>query len=519
MRNHNSIERSRTHVGDGPQSFSLDVFAGYSFRDKPILGIDGVINQIDSGTKLTTSNKTISYTFLDKTHLVGVFNNPNFGFTAGTGVTPFSAQQREIARESITLWDDLIAPRFVEKHGVGADIVMANSADPAQAYAYYPGNGAKYQSDVFIADPSLNGTNNWFTPGGYGTTTLIHELGHSIGLSHPGAYNYDPNVTQDYAGLAEYAQDSEQYSIMSYWTGEETGNLSYNWTEFQFNNAQTPMLHDILTIQSIYGADLTTRTGATTYGFNSNTGRDVYDFGKNPYPYLSIYDAGGTDTIDLSGFKAGNFLDLHAGSFSSVGQAIPTLAAINIARDALSDAINIPLTPRTQAQVDARAAEFQNYAESSIAADTGVSGVRATEYSNLSIAYGTVIENGTGGSARDVLWGNEVANVLKGNGGNDVLNGYEGADQLYGGAGADVFEFSNVEKGDWIRDFKSGQDKIDLTGLGVDFSFLANSAFTRHAGELRSANGYLSGDINGDGITDLSIRVSDTVHLSDLIII
>ncbi|MGK2908457.1 MAG: endonuclease/exonuclease/phosphatase family protein [Sphingobium sp.] len=34
----------------------------------------------------------------------------------------------------------------------------------------------------------------------------------------------------------------------------------------------------------------------------------------------------------------------------------------------MSDAINIPLTPRTQAQVDARAAEFQNYAESRIAA-------------------------------------------------------------------------------------------------------------------------------------------------------
>ena len=35
--------------------------------------------------------------------------------------------------------------------------------------------------------------------------------------------------------------------------------------------------HDILAAQIMYGADMTTRTGDTTYGFNSNAGRDHYD--------------------------------------------------------------------------------------------------------------------------------------------------------------------------------------------------------------------------------------------------
>ena len=48
--------------------------------------------------------------------------------------------------------------------------------------------------------------------------------------------------------------------------------------------AATPLIHDILAIQQIYGADMTTRTGDTTYGFNSNAGRDSFDFTKTPAP-------------------------------------------------------------------------------------------------------------------------------------------------------------------------------------------------------------------------------------------
>ena len=84
-----------------------------------------------------------------------------------------------------------------------------------------------------------------------------------------------------------------------------------------------PLLHDILTIQTKYGADPTTRVGDTVYGFNSNAGNAVYDFGQNPYPHLAIYDAGGIDTIDLSGFNISQFIDLHAGAFSSIGAGLP----------------------------------------------------------------------------------------------------------------------------------------------------------------------------------------------------
>jgi len=503
--------------------FNLDDYVGYSWRSKPIIGLDGVVDHIDSGQSIAAHNGVITYSFTSLDHLTGLYNNKNYGFSAPDGFSPLSAAQQDTARASIQLWDDLIAPKFVEKNGIGADIQFGNSADPAQAYSYYPGakTGHKYHSDVFVADPAINGSNNWLDLNGYGATTLIHELGHTIGLSHPGNYNYDPTLPLTYANYAEYAQDSEQYSIMSYWDATNTGSYIVDWSTFFFGNEQTPLLHDILTIQDKYGADPTTRAGDTVYGFNSNAGNVVYDFAHNPFPYLSIYDAGGNDTIDLSGFNAGVYLDLHAGEFSSAGQGPLDAATVNAARDHLSaEAPDFfgTLSHLTQSQINATMNSYRAYNASSIASDTGVTGVNATETNNISIAYGTTIENGVGGSARDVIWGNEVANVLKGMGGNDVLDGFEGNDTLWGGDGSDTFQFHNLEKGDTIADFATGVDKIDVHAFGFT-SYLGNAAFTHHAGELRFDAGVLSGDLNGDGVADFAVTVHGSdVHVGDLVL-
>ena len=136
---------------------------------------------------------------------------------------------------------------------------------------------------------------------------------------------------------------------------------------------------DILAIQNLYGAP-TTRTGDTVYGFGSTAG-SMYDFSTYASaPALTIYDSGGTDTLNCSGYSQNQVINLAGGSFSNVGGLV----------------------------------------------------------GNVGIYTTAVIENAVGGSGADTITGNSVANVLTGGGGNDTLVGLAGDDTLIGGTGNDT---------------------------------------------------------------------------------
>ena len=68
-----------------PVQFSLDPYVGGTWAGKPILpltGTNSVTSHIDTGLSIHSSNGVITYTFLDKDHLTGLYNHPNVGFTA-----------------------------------------------------------------------------------------------------------------------------------------------------------------------------------------------------------------------------------------------------------------------------------------------------------------------------------------------------------------------------------------------------------------------------------------------------
>ena len=92
-----------------------------------------------------------------------------------------------------------------------------------------------------------------------------------------------------------------------------------NYSGSSYRYVVTPQMADIYAVVSIYGAATSTRTGDTVYGFNSNAGA-VFNFGNyTSAPALTIYDSGGNDTLDCSGYSAAQTIDLHPGAFSSVG--------------------------------------------------------------------------------------------------------------------------------------------------------------------------------------------------------
>lgn len=448
----------------GAEYDSLDPRAGGTYRDKPIWDLDTIEENMNrTGYDWYTNNYgelddgVLNFGFwnsleeLNNSYYVNetgsiAFNEAYYG----GDFSPFNAAQRDVTRKSIDLWADLIEVEFKETKSGDADLTYANTfTGGAQAYAYLPFGDVDdaYYSETYdfsqagrlSGDVWIDGfvASNFFplTDSYYATTTMIHETGHALGLSHPGAYNAlgpDGEVLEvTYENQAEYAQDSLQYSIMSYFDGYETGAQFIDFQLLNFAYPSTPMIHDIAAIQEIYGANMETRTGDTTYGFNSNLVGTAYDFTANTRPVISIWDAGGTDTLDFSGYKTRSVLDLNAGGFSSAGGAdrFYTLEEVNEARVALGFA------ERTQATYD----YYQDLIER-----LGVTNPNFKD--NISIAYGVTIENAVGGAGDDKLIANGVANVLDGGRGADTVS-YETAtsgvsitlkDGFVAGAGTDA---------------------------------------------------------------------------------
>lgn len=124
---------------------------------------------------------------------------PTTGLEAA-GFSAFTAAQQAAARIALQSWADASGVRFVESAATTAQIVFANTTTgPGQAWAYMPGSGVG--GDVWI-NPN-QASNFQLSPGGYGLLTLIHEVGHALGLSHPGDYDASQG-TPTYATDALY---------------------------------------------------------------------------------------------------------------------------------------------------------------------------------------------------------------------------------------------------------------------------------------------------------------------------
>ena len=363
-------------------------FSLASSANKPSFTIDQAAEQITrfgptwNGMFVTNTSATVTYAFRATAPATMPYDTG--GFSQLTGA------QMAAAELSLQAWADVANITFVRVNPGGysdnAQMLFGNfsSGLPGTgALGFSPGSNPQ-NGDVWIKTTYAFNMDPYLL--GFGRNLLLHEIGHTLGLAHPGSYDVTKGSDWSYAADAPYFEDSYQYTVMSYWSETDTG------ADFHGYYSAGPMIHDIAAIQRLYGANMTTRTGDTVYGFNSNSGRDHYSISSAADAVIfAVWDAGGTDTLDFSLYADAQLISLVAESFSNVGGLV----------------------------------------------------------GNVSIARGAVIENAIGGSGNDTLIGNAASNVLIGGAGDDILfadaaNGFDNGatvDHLYGGAGND-FIFS-----------------------------------------------------------------------------
>jgi len=328
-----------------------------------------------------------------------------------------------------------------------ATIRAANSSDPGTAYAYYPNNSI-YGGDTFFGnayDSSIYTLKNPVA-GNYAWHTMLHELGHSLGLKHGQETGGPANVA------LPHAWDSVEFSVMTYrsYVGAPLSGYSYE----QWGAPQTYMMLDIAALQTMYGADYSVQSGDTVYSWSPTTGETyingslAIDPGGNRI-FATIWDGGGIDTYDLSNYSTDLTLDLNPGGYSVFSDVqLAYLGAGNYARGNIFNALL-----------------YQSNSAS-------------------------MIENATGGSGDDSIVGNYLDNVLTGGGGNDYLFGGEGNDTLYGGAGNDIIDGSygfdliyggsgnDIIYGSWTTDTvygEAGDDSFVIRQTSTDTEYGDNT--------------------------------------------
>jgi hypothetical protein len=376
-----------------------------------LLPDDAAGNYFDT---LLGSSNTFYYNF--PTSLPSYDTNASHGY----GFKTFSSVQiarTETALNYIASVIDVHFKKTTTANGSNTLVFANNNQSSSAGSANYPSN-SMIGSDIYF-DTSV--INSKFSDGSYAALTLIHEIGHALGLEHPFSYAQAGGGSVSDPPYLAGSEDSTAWTVMS-----------YEDAPAQYYLSLSPL--DIAALHYIYGPSQTGRAG-----------NDVYKVSSSAPNF--IWDGAGTDTIDLSDVNQGATVYLTPGYWGFLGN----LQAANI-----------------------------------------------TTAGQITVNFGSVIENLTGSSFADKLYGSDADNMILGGLGNDWVEGLNGSDVLVGGIGDDQLN----------------------GGMGIDTAQFAGSFASYITSRSASALVVTDKRINGEGMDVLTqierLKFSDKSVAIDL---
>ncbi|GKY86634.1 hypothetical protein [Sinisalibacter aestuarii] len=426
------------------------------------------------------------------------------------GYSAFTAAQQASFRKAIAHYAKVTGIHFVEVDKPSDAMLMVMNAEGSDwgGWANYGIGERDFTSSGYLVIDSAGN----YAPGSYSYETILHELGHAMGLKHP----FDGEL-QLVARL-----DNQDHTLMSY-------------TSNGVNDQALAHL-DIDALTYIYG--------------NPRAVRPDWDWWFDDRQHI-FHLTGSGQADKLLGTNTESILDGRAGNDRLFGRDYDDIAYGRKGNDwfMLGDGFNM-------ARGGKGSDRFINYwgddeFRGGNGRDTVGFGLSLT---GVTVDIGTTdeqfamgndrffsIENVLGSNQDDTIFGSSIRNVLRGRpgddviygrGGHDVIYGGNGNDQLWGGwgrdrlsagagtdtltgaFGADTFVFRPDQGEATITDFEDRTDRIALS----DFGFSTKNQAVAHFSELGTANDLqVEFDYHGTRIIIHGADLADISH-ADLLI-